>query len=133
MLNIIKTQLEYCNTSVVDMLYKLKDTKGLKSFTFIDDCIKKCEEETEFPVAWSESIKNCAQLNSLKKEDKDIFYEFGSVFGTTDLNGQLNLCSYYINIASERQNDAKEKFKTYGKVYSAMGFLSGTALAIILF
>lgn len=133
MFNIIKTQLDYCNTPVTEMLQKLKSTKGLDRLGFIYDCNEMCECGKEFPKAWSDSIKNSIELNSLQRGDKELLFEFGSVFGTTDLNGQLNLCSFYINQISEKQNDARERYKAYGKIYSAMGFLSGTALAIILF
>jgi len=130
MINTIKTQFEYCNTPIGEMLEKLKRNKELN---FIDECIKRYEDGEQFSQAWSDSVHKSPSLNALQKGDKEILKAFGNVLGTTDLNGQLNICSFYISQIKEKQNDAKERFKTYGRLYSAMGILSGAAVAIILF
>lgn len=130
MINTIKTQLEYCNTPLGELLVKLNHNKELN---FIDECIKQYEEGTQFSLAWSNSLYNNPSLYFLPKGDKEVLQAFGNVLGTTDLNGQLNICSFYISQIKEKQKDAKERFKTYGRLYSAMGILSGATIAIILF
>ncbi|MGB4023833.1 MAG: stage III sporulation protein AB [Acutalibacteraceae bacterium] len=126
MLNTIKTQIEYCNTPVREALERFKNLE------FVDRCINEWEKGKQFPQAWSDSVDQSVNLNALKKADKEILKAFGNAFGTTDLNGQLNICSFYINQVGENLNDAKEQYKMYGRLYCAMGILSGTAIAIIL-
>lgn len=133
MIYTIKTQIEYCNTPVDEMLKKLCETSGLEKLGFISYCKESCDNGVEFPVAWTDSIKNCMQINAMQNGDKELLVGFGKSFGTTDLNGQINICNYYINQLTLKQNEAKERLKAYGKVYSAMGLLSGAAVAIILF
>ncbi|MEG1436053.1 MAG: stage III sporulation protein AB [Oscillospiraceae bacterium] len=133
MIYTIKTNMEYCNTPVAEMLEKLSSTNGVEKLGFIKNCRERCKEGVEFPVAWDKSIKNSTYINSLQKGDIELLLEFGKSLGTTDLNGQLNICNFYTNQLSQKQNEARERFKSYGKVYSSMGLLLGTAIAIILF
>lgn len=126
MINTIKTQIEYCNTPVREVLERFKNLE------FISNCIKAWEQGQQFPQAWSDSVYESNNLNALKKIDKEILNAFGNAFGTTDLNGQLSICSFYISQVEENLNDAKEQYKMYGRLYCAMGILSGAAIAIIL-
>jgi stage III sporulation protein AB len=132
MLNLIKTQLEFCNAPIDDMLSYLKEKRELSYLSFIERCGELCCMGEQFPIAWKTSIDESKQLSALKKEDADILYSLGNALGTTDLNGQLSICDFHINAVKDKMVHARENFKTYAKVYSTMGVLIGAALGVIL-
>lgn len=133
MINSIRTQLEYSNIPLNEMLNKLSANEGIKKLKFIDDCLYKVKQGIAFPKAWKLSIENNYGLSPLNNQDKDILLSLGNVLGTTDLNGQLNICNYYICQINDRQIDARQKYQSYSKLFSAMGILSGATISIIIF
>lgn len=132
MLNAMKTQLEYTNVPLKILLNNLIKCEDFKRLNFLDTCLEKCNNGVEFPISWKESIDDNLSLKPLNSQDLDILYNLGNVLGTTDLNGQINICNFHITQFNDRCLDAKEKYQSYGKLCSALGVLSGATIAIIL-
>lgn len=132
MLNGISTELKYCLTPINDIMIRLSGREELKNLSFIKVCAQKCSEGELFPVAWNDGLDSIKKSDALLKSDIELLRSFGEVVGTTDLDGQMKICDLYSDMINEKLNNAREKFKNSGKLYSNMGFLIGAAFVIIL-
>lgn len=132
MLSYTKTQLEYLLLPIQDLLKNLASKKELNKLKFIYNTEQYLNLGLSFYSAWEKAITEHSKLSDLKTEDINLLVAFGKEFGTTDLKGQLKLCSLYEKLIEEELERAKSFKEKYNELYSALGILGGIAAAILL-
>lgn len=102
-------------------------------FTFLDylgQCAKAVSEGKPFPQSWDSALKE--SRCDLDKEDRLLLRELGNILGASDLEtqvGSLELLQQRLRI---RLSEADTNRQKYGKMYQALGFLGGLAIAIVI-
>lgn len=125
----VKIQLNYCSLSTKEILEEASKLAEIESLDFVKGCADNYDKKP-FDVLWSEQVKN-SKLN-FPKGDEDWVLSFGHGLGTTDLDGQLELCSIYERRFMDRLECYSEDYRKHSKLYSSMGFFIGLAVAMIL-
>lgn len=121
-------QLEFLALPVVDLLDTLCERDCFVKLGFLQECRLLLHSGMPFPKAWKTA---CGKSISLRREDLERLIAFGEVIGTTDLPGQLASCNLYTQLLNENLGSAREDFRTYGKLFPALGLCGGLALAIV--
>ena len=68
----------------------------------------------------------------LEKCDMEVLVAFSKTLGTTDIDSQQRSIKGTIKTLELMENDAKESFEKYGKMYRNIGFLTGMLAVILL-
>lgn len=83
-------------------------------------------------TAWELSVKNDKSVFLLSPQDVQLLLSFGSQLGTTDVNGQINLCVLYQKLFEEKLKTAQNYEEHYGKIYRQSGIFIGAAIIILI-
>ena len=128
MIKQIKIQLNYCVPTTREIVSDLKD----KDFSYLY-FVKKCFENYDnlpFDILWKDEVEKCSL--PINKEDILMLISFGKSLGTTDVDGQIELCNSFIQkfqISLDKYTLEKEK---KSKLYISLGVLLGVGVSIIL-
>lgn len=82
--------------------------------------------------AWESSIKNSKSVSLLSPQDVQLLLSYGSQLGTTDVNGQINLCILYEKLFEDKLKSAQAYEEHYGKIYRQSGIFIGAAIIILI-
>ena len=79
--------------------------------------------------AWKNAIESTA-LN-IKKEDKQVLKEFGTLLGKTNKEGQLNQINFQIELLKRQIEKAKLDKQKNELIYQKLGLIFGIGISII--
>lgn len=79
--------------------------------------------------AWTDAI-DVTTLN-IKREDKQVLKEFGTLLGKTNKEGQLNQIKYQIELLDRQIEKAKREKEKNENVYQKLGLIFGIGISII--
>lgn len=85
----------------------------------------------QFPVIWQEKVEQCLKLLPVKKEEKEIFLEFGNQTGFTDWEMQAGMLKKNQKQLEELHSQLKSEMKNKEKVITSLGILGGLMLVIV--
>lgn len=68
----------------------------------------------------------------LKEQDTEILKDFFENLGMGDTKSEYERCQAYMNMISNKINDAKKEYLELNKLYKSMGVLSGIFICIFL-
>lgn len=125
----IKIQLNYCSFSTKEILCEMSKLSELQGLDFVKGCAENYET-MPFNILWNEQVMK-SKLNFPENEQK-LILSFGQGLGTTDLDGQIELCSIYERRFMDRLELYSEDYSKHSKLYTSMGFFLGLGVAIIL-
>ena len=123
-------ELEYSMSDLPVIVKRLSESQMCSCVSFLKKCVLLFESGTDFPVAWSISVKENTPL--LNENERDKLLKFGLSLGTTDIDGQkklINLFSGYFDTFLKQAKSCEEKF--YG-IYILSGALAGFGLFILI-
>lgn len=86
----------------------------------------------QFPELWKKEMENCLRNIQAKKEERDIFLEFGNQLGFSDLEMQIGMLSKNIAQLEELYEKTKNAMENQEKVITGAGILGGLLLVIIM-
>jgi stage III sporulation protein AB len=133
MLEEITMRLRYCNASVSEILCEISGNSDKNHAFFAKECAVLYEKGEIFPQAWQKSISACQSSSCLQEKEIGYLLSFGERLGTTDLPGQLAICSLYKDLFAEALAGAKKNDEKYSKLCARMGILSAVLFAVIFF
>ncbi len=101
------------------------DAEELKRiFSRIPTSVDYITVQTPFSV----TIKKCG----LNRDDEKLLYEFFLKLGTGDVESQVNRCTAYKNMLSDRKSRAESEYNEKGRLYKMLGLFAGLGVSIIL-
>ena len=108
--------------------------KKIHTYGIMEEIIKSVQFglvcDKSFRKSWCEAVDS--QSNILNKSDIEILKDFGSVLGTTDIEGQTAHCTLSVEFAKKNLAAAVEDYKTKSKLYRSLGLLGGVAVALMI-
>ncbi len=131
MLKLMQTEIEYVNMPTYEMLKNASGRQELSDLFFLNDCLMLLDNGNPFDESWSKSVQKTKPAE-LEGDDLRLILSFGNSLGTTDRDGQLNLCGMYEEMVVEKIHQARAKAKSHASLYSKLGIICGVAIVIIL-
>ena len=89
-------------------------------------------EQLSIKEYWSDCLKKIPYSYGLTKEDFDLLCNFGSILGSTDVEGQVNHIELYKNLFSSQLKKAEEEYIAKSKLYKVLGFFVGASIALMI-
>lgn len=125
----IKIRLNYSVSSTIEILRELSGYEEIYCLPFIQNVVASYETE-EFDALWDREVR-FANL-CVSRDDVAMLVAFGQSLGTTDLEGQLELCNIFENRFAERSAFYQSEYKKRSRLYISLGFFLGLGVAVIL-
>lgn len=125
----IKIRLNFSAASTPEILHEIKDMEEIKRLPFVGKVVDNYETEP-FDSLWEREVR-FASL-TISSDDIAMLVSFGQSLGTTDLEGQLELCSIFEHRFHDRLNFYSGEYKKRSKLCSSLGFFLGLGAAVIL-
>lgn len=126
----IETEIRYSQRVLSEIISEYKNESEFKNFLI--EVKENLKLRANFSDAWTESVHKIPDSYGLLKQDKELISEFGQELGSTDVDGQIALCSLNKSLISSILNAAKEEKTKKSKLYFMLGTSFGMCIAIIL-
>ena len=130
MLKEMKIEIEYLNTPVCEMIYKMKSKEYFSRLGFLDVCCTAVGDGSDFPCAWSNAVKNCC--HNYKREETDKLLHLGANLGTSNLENQINIIDIHIGYFENYLTKAKITQQKYGNTVLFVSMLTGCMIFIMV-
>lgn len=113
------------------MLYYAEKRFSGKDLQFLKECrALYITAENSFSEAWKQAVERFAP-EGFTKRDGELLISFGNSLGTTDLEGQVNICRLYDSLFDGQLAAAKNNLQQKGALYSGLGAAVGLLIAVI--
>lgn len=126
----IETEIRYSQRVLSEIISEYKNESEFKNFLI--EVKENLKLRANFSDAWTESVHKIPDSYGLLKQDKELISEFGQELGSTDVDGQIALCSLNKSLISSILNAAKEEKTKKSKLYFMLGTSFGMCIAVIL-
>lgn len=125
----IKIRLNFSAASTMEILNEIKNFEEIRHLPFVKRAAEHYEAEA-FDLLWEREVR-FSNL-SISADDIAMLISFGQSLGTTDLEGQLELCNIFDNRFQERFTCYSNEYKKKSKLYISLGFFLGLGAAVVL-
>lgn len=82
--------------------------------------------------AWEAAVRENLRKTSLLAEDQEVILSFGTLLGSSDLEGQVKNIRLTVNQLKLQEQKAEERRVKYEGMYRSLGILGGLAVVILL-
>ena len=124
-ISLLQTQIRYNSADIFTLVSSCAMGAGLEYFDGANEALP-------FAVFWDDEINKIPKKAGLNNSDKELLFEFGSLLGTTDIEGQLKHLELYESIFKKRLNDCQAEFRDKSRIYRALGLFGGISAALII-
>jgi len=90
------------------------------------------DEYKEFDKSFLKGVKSINTKFSLTNSDKELLMQFGSLLGTTDIQGQIAHTELYSCLFTEKLNKVKEQESSKTNLYRVLGFSLGCVISLLI-
>jgi stage III sporulation protein AB len=132
-LSLISTEIRYFASPTDDIIAKLDSANEYKQLHVFGVCKENLENTRDFAKVWADALEKSKPYLSLDKGDFESLIWFGSMFGTTDMQGQIANCERYCGLLQQRLDSARDDKSKRGRMYTSLGVLAGVFFAVIFF
>lgn len=129
-LHLLSERLSYTLSPLDDIFMSFSADPLLEGLDFIALCDRKLAEHIPFPQAFHESVECCRC--PLDKRDRSLLEEVGDVVGASSTANQMEGIALVRANLTEQARAAEEDMNRRARLYTSLGVLSGTAIAIML-
>lgn len=129
-LHLLSERLSYTLSPLDDIFMTLSADPLLEGLDFITLCDRKLAGHMPFPQAFHESVECCRC--ALDRRDRALLEEIGDVVGTSSAANQMEGLALVRANLTEQARTAEEDVNRRARLYTSLGLLSGTAIAILL-
>ncbi len=129
MIEQIKIRLQFSAASTSEILQEMKQVDEVNALPFVANVADRYDTEP-FDSLWEKEVRYADF--SISSDDVAMLVSFGQSLGTTDLDGQLELCSIFKKRFADRQSFYENEYKKKAKLYVSLGFFLGLGAAVIL-
>ena len=124
-ISLLQTRIRYDSADIFTLVSCCAEGAGLGYFENADDTLP-------FADFWNREIESIPKKYGLNNSDKELLSEFGSMLGTTDVEGQLKHLEMYGSIFQKRLKDSQAEFRDKSRIYRALGLFGGISAALII-
>lgn len=132
MIAYFKNCIGFSSPEIYDILREMSLSGSLGRLDMIDLCMKSMECGESLKDAFAGAVRHGKSCSLLNEEEKRLLMNFGESLGASDTGGQMNMCSMFEELFSEKLTDAEEKRKKCSDLYSGLGTMLGLSAAIII-
>lgn len=129
-INYIETEIRYAQRVLSEITNGYQNNTEFKNFLVV--LKENLQSNPSFSEAWQNAVQAIPDSYGLLRQDKDLIREFGKELGSTDVMGQIALCSLNKSLISAVLETAKEEKIKKSKLYFMLGSSFGMCVAIIL-
>jgi len=131
---LFQSEVSYSKSSFPELCLAVSDRVSEPYRTVMKEIYKQVAEKsgTQFPEIWRIKMGQCLEKMPVKKEEKDIFLEFGNRIGFIDWEAQAGMLEKSRIQLEELYMQLKGATENKEKVITSMGVLGGLMLVIIL-
>lgn len=108
---------------VLDAFSKIKSFKDIENY---------CSKGNSFVESFNMCVDYVPSECGLTEDDKSLLRNFAQGLGVSDLSGQVSNCELYKKLFEERINEAKEKEKSFSRLYKILGFSLGCIVTLMI-
>lgn len=130
-LSMISDEIRFFATPTNEIISKLDNAEGYKQLRIFAFCRENLKHTRDFSKAWGDALASAKPFLSLDDGDIEALSWFGSVFGTTDAQGQTANCERYYNLLQQRLECARDDKEKRGKMFTSLGVLAGAFFAVM--
>lgn len=123
-------ELKYTLAPIDRIVNRLASRGEYAGLSFAGSCARLCSQGLCFEQAFSQALSE--EKTALKPDDLMALTPLSQVLGAVDIDGQLSALAHSRSLLSQRLEQAREERRTYSRLYSTLGLLSGAAIAIVL-
>ena len=124
-ISLLQTRIRYDSADIFTLVSCCAEGAGLELFESADDNLP-------FADFWNSEIEKIPKKAGINNSDKELLSEFGSMLGTTDVEGQLKHLEMYGSIFQKRLQDSQAEFRDKSRIYRALGLFGGISAALII-
>lgn len=106
--------------------------EAFAKFESFEEIENFCVKGNSFIESFNMCIDLIPSRFALKEEDKTLLKNFSEGLGGSDLSGQVSNCELYKKFFEERINEAKEKEKSFSRLYKILGFSLGCIVTLMI-
>lgn len=131
MLNTISCEIRFLSTPADRIIKQLCEKNEYDELIFLRICNEKISSGSDFKEAWLESLNALVSKLYLNKNDLTLIRRFGSQFGTTDAEGQISICSMYLESIKNNLQDSRSKKEQYANLVNGISVLFGIGIIVV--
>lgn len=131
MINTVSCEIKYLSSPTDEVVSMLSHRKEFNELKFLRYCYLEMTNGSDFRSAWHKAFCFNSNLRYFDKTDISVLDSFGNQFGTTDGEGQISICSMYLDLIRENIKDAKAQRERYASLSSGIGLLAGIGVIIV--
>ena len=125
-------ELRYTMAPVEILMTSLGERQQFSPLGFLRRCACLCTAGEAFPKAWKRAVTEEAERLALSREDLELLLPWGEFLGAADLESQLGQLKLAGLSLGRQREDARQRWRTLGKLYSTLGVLGGVFAVIVL-
>lgn len=81
---------------------------------------------------WQQNLKLCMGRLHISRQEREAFGKLGGMLGCMDVESQLHILDYYLELLEQFLKDASDSEKNKRRLYQYLGILSGAAMAVLI-
>ena len=123
----VKNQIQYFLSPTRQIFATFRD-EVLEESGFLP--LLRAEAAGVYHSNWADALDRCSFSGDA--ETKDVIREFGEAIGKSNRDMQIASFDYYIKLLTEKTGRVRSAIEKNTRLYRAMGFALGAAVAILL-
>ncbi|MBQ6250545.1 stage III sporulation protein AB [Ruminococcus sp.] len=128
LMRLSETMIRTGGSDIYSIVKKLKAEKA-KYIAFISKLPDSFSADCSIREKWRELL---LRDTSVPEEESAVLLEFGSVLGTTDVQGQLSSIDALLVRIEELREQRRQEYLQKGRLYRSLGVMAGVSVGIIL-
>lgn len=124
----ISSLIRYRRLNVYEIVRELNSSKNYKYLRFLSQLPECYNPGEDFHEQWFRSLITDRELSD---DERSLLLSFGSVLGTSDVEGQLMYIESSLESVKALEQRRTEEYQQKGKLYRSLGILFGTMVGIM--
>ncbi len=108
----------------------LKELSAMEEFLQFS-LLQAAGKQTDFRAAWKKELDRFSADFSLSSRERQLFSDFMSGFGKTDIVGEVHYCEQYRTLVHRCIEEVRVQTKQKGQLYLTLGFCGGGLLGLL--
>lgn len=130
LLNETKTRIRL---SACDIRELFKNDSGYEPLDFMTaEFTRNIKNKSNAKNSWKCAVDSAFKKYKLSKADRELISDFGTDFGQSDIDGEINHIDLNITLAEDRLEKARTELTQKGKLYRTLGIFGGITVSLII-